>query len=90
MVTSNKKTPRKRKVSAGGSDVRMSKDDSMAQIMDKIVQTVKDPGQIRKVLSKEAAKRGVKVPTIGMLRSHIRYRQARGHLTGIRLPEARS
>lgn len=88
MTTSNKKTSRK--APTARSKVRLMRDDSMAKVMDKIVMTTKDTDKIQKRLAREATKRGVHIPTLGQLRNHVRYRQARGQLTGVALPETRN
>jgi len=62
-----------------------SQEGSMAAFMDALVLKTTDPAKLQAALAAEAKKRGVKVPTMGALRSHVKYRQARGKLVGIEI-----
>ncbi len=61
---------------------------SMAEFMDSLVQRTTDAGKLKIELVKEAKRRGVKTPTLGVLRSHVKYRQRRGQLQNVVLPES--
>ena len=61
---------------------------SMAEFLDELVQREADPKKLRDALAQEVARRGLKTPaTIATIRAHVRFRQARGQLTGVSLPE---
>ncbi len=62
---------------------------SFAQFMDHLVQQTADPKKLTKSLEDEAKKRGVKTPTLGSLRAHVRYRQRQGQLNDVVVPEGK-
>ena len=62
-----------------------SHEGSMAAFMDDLVQKTTEPKALEEALADEAKRRGVKAMTLGGLRSHVKYRQARGKLVGIEI-----
>ena len=58
---------------------------SFALFLDALVQQTADGEKLKAALSSESARRGVKNPGLGGLRSHVKYRQARGQLTGVNI-----
>jgi len=62
-----------------------SHEGSIAAFMDDLVQKPTEPKALEAALAAEARKRGVKTLTLGGLRSHVKYRQARGKLVGIEI-----
>ena len=62
-----------------------SQEGSMAAFMDALVLKTTDPAKLQAALTKEAQRRGVKALTLGALRSHVKYRQARGKLVGVEI-----
>ncbi len=84
-----KKRPAKTKAAPAGKDAVKAKSttrtDTMAQLMDALVLRETDAERLKAALSSESARRGVKNPGLGGLRSHVKYRQARGQLTAVNI-----
>lgn len=81
MAVSKKSSNAKRSMT-----VKVRKAPTMAAAIDEVVQSVKDPEEIIKTLKREAQRRSVKEYSLGMVRAHIRFRQAHGRLTNVELP----
>lgn len=58
---------------------------SLAAFMDALLERTTDVAKLQSALDAETKKRGAKNPGLGGLRSHLRYRQARGKLVGIEI-----
>lgn len=69
-----------------GERPNMKHEGSMAQFIDALLQKTTDPETIRTMLEAEAEKRGIKAPTLGSVRAHLKFRQSKGHLQGIEIP----
>lgn len=59
---------------------------SFAEFIDNVLINAKTLDDIKGPLEAESARRGVKMPTVGNLRAHLKYRQERGKLTDVTIP----
>ena len=65
--------------------------DSMAAFMNALAASGKSADQMEKALQAEAKRRGLNTNsyTFSRLRAHVAYRQSKGQLQGVKLPEVK-